>query len=255
MKSKSTLTAARRWQLKKLWEEEDRVGSESDPLYGMKHNEMDRELRRMTQVFLEQYHGVYKSYQDTKDNKNIALHSHLSKSLAATLPYYSIQGSLLLPMSELDTNLYESMANRRVKDMIPKILSVWQDRKRMKAKHGEYFVSSKKGTTVVETCRSVDRKPRFVKVTVETGVVTLKNPGNGFMGKMQITFEPNEEVSAIDWKTPTAFDIIRQIDLADKTGRIIFSIRSGSEVRIDKFPEPQFIRDVNAFYHIIMDRL
>lgn len=244
-----------RLKMQEKWTEEDRKGSESDPLYWMRHNQMDRELARMTEVFLEKYHAVYQSYQDTKDNKNIALHSHLSKSLATTLPYYSEQASLLLPMSELDTNLYESMANRRVRDLIPKIFDIWQNRKRMKAKHGEYFVSSKKGTTVIETCRSVDRKPIFVKVTVETGTVTLNNPGNGFMGKMQITFEPSEEVSAIDWKTPTPFDIIRQIDLADKTGRIIFSIRSGSEAKISRFPEPQFIRDVNAFYHIIMDCL
>lgn len=239
-------------KMQEKWDEEDRIGSESDPLYWMKHNEMDRELRRMTEVFLERYHAVYQSYQDSRDNRTIALHWHLSKSLAATLPYYSVQGSLLLPMAELDTNLYESMANRRVRDMIPKILSIWQNRKRMKAKHGDYFTSSKKGTTVIETCKSVDRRPRFVKVSVETGTVVLKNPGNGFVGKMQITFEPSDEVAEIDWKTPTAFDIIRQIDLTDKTGRIIFSVRSRSDVKIDRFPEPQCIRDVNAFYHIIM---
>lgn len=243
-------------KMQEKWDEEDRIGSESDPLYWMKHNEMDRELRRMTEVFLERYHAVYQSYQDSRDNRTIALHWHLSKSLAATLPYYSVQGSLLLPMAELDTNLYESMANRRVRDMIPKILSIWQNRKRMKAKHGDYFASSKKGTTVIETCRSVDRMPTFVKVLVETGTVALKNPGNGFSGKMQITFEPSDKVADINfWRAPTAFDIIRQIDLADKTGRIIFTIGSGSEVKIKKFPEPQFIRDVNAFYHIIMDRL
>jgi hypothetical protein len=253
---KDIITPAKRRKMREMWAEEDRIGSESDSLYWMEHHQMDRKLRRLTEEFLERYHLIYQSFQNTRDNKTIALHWHLSKSLAATLPYYSVQGSLLLPMAELDTNLYESMANRRVRDMIPKILSIWQNRRSMKAKHGDYFASSKKGTTVIETCRSVDRRPTFVKVLVETGTVALKNPGNGFSGKMQITFEPSDEVADINsWRAPTAFDIIRQIDLADKTGRIIFTIRSGSEVKIDKFPEPQFIRDVNAFYHIIMDRL